>query len=94
MLLRFNKETEVWELAKTMKYKVELRLEFKDSMDLETFEKIKEKNGLKTEEEVIEYIRKQFPINTNDQWMADSLGIDSVTIKEVLNVQMEKENED
>lgn len=90
MLLKFNKDKEVWELVKTMKYKVELRIEFEDSMDLETFEEIKEKNSLKNEEEVIEYIRKQFPINNNDQWMADSLGIDSVTIKEVLNVQLEK----
>ncbi len=93
MLLRFNKNKDVWELVKVMKIKVEMRLEIEDEIDLETFEKIKEKHKLRTDEEVIEYFKKQFPINKNDSWMADNLGVDSVVIKEVLNVQVEKGEE-
>lgn len=93
MLLRFNKDKEVWELAKVMKIKAEIRLEFETSERKEIIEHIKETNNLETDEDVQNYFKEQLLSKQFTDWMMVNLGFDKTTVKEVLNVQVEKENE-
>ena len=92
MLLRFNKDKDVWELAKVMKIKAEIRLEFETSERKEIIAKIQETNHLETDEDVQNYFKEQFLSKQFNDWMMVNLGLDKTTVKEVLNVQLEKEN--
>lgn len=93
MLLRFNKEKDVWELAKVMKLKAELNIEVEDSIPRDAIEEIKKQEHLDSDEALVDYFKKQFPIGLNE-YMARQLGWDKVSVKEVFNIRMEEENAD
>ena len=93
MLLRFNKAKDVWELAKVMKIKAEIRLEFETSERKEIIEHIKETNNLETDEDVQNYFKEQLLSKQFNDWMMVNLGFDKTTVKEVLSMQVKKGEE-
>ena len=92
MLLRFNKDKEVWELVKVMKIKMEIRLELEDFLEEESIKEVKEKYHLKTDEEVLNYFKEKLFEAEDD--IASGLCVEKAKVKEVINISMEKEKED
>jgi hypothetical protein len=93
MILKYNQEKELWEQVKTRKLKVDLTLEMEDCFTLEVIEGIKEKNHLKTDEQLVNYFKEQIILAGKADFFAQKLCVSRAKIKEILNISMVEDNE-